>query len=504
MVYPAQHTLTTTPDGNFFLNKNYETYSWVEMGWITFLWEFVSQVKLTFSYPSAWRPPLPWQDDIFLIDFFISLRVPHKELEALNHCRLYLQVLTLSDIVAANARFILIRAKDGVKDSTRVSCLRWPEQGRPTSKDWATWRSTLSELESHGRLKSPLGNWVSDPHQPWVHFMDDQSGMVYLIQANSAQCYRPILHYVRTRAGPQCWIDTSAGQETCLIPEVLLPATLTHQSQITGSLASVVYSSNTFPVPVPAQLPSSHAHSTFYQRQLEGVEIPIEEISKAALTGKLVISTFTTGGKSSSDMTGQWAFHTHVEIYSVYRPYPQDSKYCAELYSLLTAIYILEKASSIKHKSQSQTPPQPITISVSQKKILTRVLTKSPLGIKDTVQVHYDLIVEIRHLLSLLDIPFSPIHIPGQRVNHSPSAHKTGEPQHSPLSNIGNDSEKITTNLITIHHGEVITEGLDREIHHDINKPVLKEKLQKDNNWTEDQFASVAWEEYHVALRKNP
>jgi hypothetical protein len=44
--------------GEFFLNKDYTPYSWVEKGWLTSLWEFVSQVKLTFSYPSAWQPPL--------------------------------------------------------------------------------------------------------------------------------------------------------------------------------------------------------------------------------------------------------------------------------------------------------------------------------------------------------------------------------------------------------------------------------------------------------------
>ena len=154
--------------GEFFLNKDYTPYSWVEKGWLTSLWEFVSQVKLTFSYPSAWQPPLLRQGDTFLTDFFLSLKLPLKEMGLLNWCRLYLQVLTLSDIVAANGHFILQHAKDGVKDNTRVSRLRWPNQGKPTANDWATWRSTLSALESYGHLKSPLGKWVNVPHQEWV------------------------------------------------------------------------------------------------------------------------------------------------------------------------------------------------------------------------------------------------------------------------------------------------------------------------------------------------
>jgi hypothetical protein len=143
--------------GEFFSNKDCTPYSWVEKGWLTSLWEFASQVKLTFSYPSAWQPPLPRQGDISLTDFFLSLKLSPKEMELLNQCRLYLQVLTLSDIVAANGLFILQHAKDGVKDNTRESRLRWPNQGKPTANDWTTWRSTLSALESYGRLKSPLG-----------------------------------------------------------------------------------------------------------------------------------------------------------------------------------------------------------------------------------------------------------------------------------------------------------------------------------------------------------
>jgi len=288
----------------------------------------------------------------------------------LNWCRLYLQVLTLSDIVAANGHFILQHAKDGVKDNTRVSRLRWPNQGKPTANDWATWRSTLSALESYGHLKSPLGKWVNVPHQEWVQFMDGQSGLVYMIQAGSVQCYRPLLLNTRTRAGPQCWIDTLTGQETLLIPEDLVPATF-HQSQITGSLASVVYSSS--PLPGPAPVLGQSSRNTFFKDEIEGLQLPLEEICKAAMSGKLVVSISTTGWKTSSDITGQWAFHSHMDICSGQRPYPQDSKYRAELYSLHTAIHILLRACTIKQESLPLPNPHPITISVSQKRILTQV-----------------------------------------------------------------------------------------------------------------------------------
>jgi len=126
---------------HFFLNKDYDKYSWVEAGWVTSLWDFVSKVNLTFSYPLAWCPPLPRQGDMFLMDFFVDLNLPHKELAILNHCKLYLQALTLSDIVAANGQYILPGALDGIQSKTRISHLQWPVQARPTPGNWSKWKT---------------------------------------------------------------------------------------------------------------------------------------------------------------------------------------------------------------------------------------------------------------------------------------------------------------------------------------------------------------------------
>jgi hypothetical protein len=241
-----------TGTGDFFLNKDYEKFSWMETGWISSLWEFSSKINLTFSYPSAWQPPLPRQEDIFLTDFFIRQNLPHKELDVLNRCCLYLQVVTLSDIAAANGQYILPGARNGVRDNARVSRLSWPEQGKPTAGEWSQWKSALSSLELYGRLKVPLEKWISSPHQQWVHFMDEQSGTVYEVR-DTTRRFLPILHNVRTRSGHQCWIDTATGQSTLLIPEVLLPATITHQTQTTRTLASVIHSTSALPTTPPTQ-----------------------------------------------------------------------------------------------------------------------------------------------------------------------------------------------------------------------------------------------------------
>jgi hypothetical protein len=164
----------------FFLNKSYSDYRWVEWGWITSLWSFISTTNITFLYPSLWTPTIPREHDICLMDYFLSLRLPHATMQILNACRLYLQAVTLSDISSADGKYILPEAKSGTPIPYRVSNLDWPVQGCPLPEDWKTWRFSLANLEEKGWSITPLGNWIAPTHQEWESLQCPQSETVYV------------------------------------------------------------------------------------------------------------------------------------------------------------------------------------------------------------------------------------------------------------------------------------------------------------------------------------
>jgi hypothetical protein len=91
--------------GSFTLNLDYEQFRWVETGWLTSLWEFTSKSMLTFDYPLQWLPSLPWSNDIFIMDHFCNQDCKDNIMGLLSRCRLYLQVITLSDITSADGMF---------------------------------------------------------------------------------------------------------------------------------------------------------------------------------------------------------------------------------------------------------------------------------------------------------------------------------------------------------------------------------------------------------------
>jgi hypothetical protein len=96
-----------------FLNKSYSTFSWLDWGWVTSLWHFISTTFLSFFYPGMWLPTAPREGDIFLMEYFTSQRLPKAVHRVLNACRLYLRVITLSNIASVDGRYIAPEAKAG-------------------------------------------------------------------------------------------------------------------------------------------------------------------------------------------------------------------------------------------------------------------------------------------------------------------------------------------------------------------------------------------------------
>jgi hypothetical protein len=65
------------------------------------------------------------------MEVFTTLKGTHKDMEILNRCRLFLQVITLSDITNAGGDHLIIEAKNRLPLSSRPSSLLWPTRALP-------------------------------------------------------------------------------------------------------------------------------------------------------------------------------------------------------------------------------------------------------------------------------------------------------------------------------------------------------------------------------------
>ena len=97
-------------------------------------------------------------------------------LASLNRCRMYLQIVWLSDISDMEGKCIDKLAMQGCKSDYITTPHTWPIQMKPATKDWSKWRKALQQSLGLSRssrrlpLGKHLGKWhhyVSPSHWKW-------------------------------------------------------------------------------------------------------------------------------------------------------------------------------------------------------------------------------------------------------------------------------------------------------------------------------------------------
>jgi hypothetical protein len=122
------------------------------------------------------------------------------DLQKVNICCIFLQVLTLSDIATSSGREIDIHFWRGHR-SSRKSSLKWPHQIRPSTTCRAIWRKTLHLLFTDSARSTRilpahcLHSWLpnSPYHQLWPTNIDPSTSLLFtkLAGSNSYIIYSP-------------------------------------------------------------------------------------------------------------------------------------------------------------------------------------------------------------------------------------------------------------------------------------------------------------------------
>ncbi len=102
-----------------------------------------------------WVPKVNHAHDSMIMDLAIQYNFTASDIKQINLCRIYLQVLMLSDITTANGHRILPCILQGHRDVHRASNLEWPRSERP--QNWSAWSRLLQHFRTGGRLSQPLG-----------------------------------------------------------------------------------------------------------------------------------------------------------------------------------------------------------------------------------------------------------------------------------------------------------------------------------------------------------
>jgi hypothetical protein len=146
--------------------------------WLTSIWQFMDHQKIQLEIVQAWLPPTPKGNDFNLMDYFLASNMSQSHLQSINRCRLYLQLLNLSDMVSADGCCIIPHVLQGHKLTDRKSTLAWPNQQRPPKADWTIWSRALQSLTSGGLLLKPIDmSCCRLSHQEWLCYLDSNHNL---------------------------------------------------------------------------------------------------------------------------------------------------------------------------------------------------------------------------------------------------------------------------------------------------------------------------------------
>jgi hypothetical protein len=123
--------------------------------------QFLQKYDLTLLHDIKIKPLR--EDDQLIMKAFYALSPTSSELMALNRCRLYLQVLFLSEICTGDGLAISGDAWVGKCFEVPHKQESWPRQQRPSHKDWTIWQLFIKKafIVRGLRLRVPLSNWLT-------------------------------------------------------------------------------------------------------------------------------------------------------------------------------------------------------------------------------------------------------------------------------------------------------------------------------------------------------
>ena len=127
--------------------------------WVIDTLRFCQKYEITFREPGSTLGPKRVKD-VSLMATFAASRFPKAMLQAVNRCRMFLQVCNLSDICTADGKGfhpnVLSHQKPGKRNS-----FAWPHQGMPSRNDWKCWDSVIHTAFRHDNFfHSGLGHWI--------------------------------------------------------------------------------------------------------------------------------------------------------------------------------------------------------------------------------------------------------------------------------------------------------------------------------------------------------
>jgi hypothetical protein len=540
---------TSTP----LLSETATALPHLEAEWLNSLRQYLCDVEGSIAVEQAYVVEPQRERDEFLMDLALSSgRFKPKQLCRVNYCRMYLNVLHVSDVTTANGKAILPGMYSG--EAGRVQTTNKVNQAKPDAKAWRQWRKLLHMLvirPNNLTLRKPLGNWLV----PW----DKMRKMpVFLYDSVSDQLFHrgPAGYTQHSRLYHD--FDKDANQEVIdpAIPHTAIPVDVTDRPHtwtlIQDRATSVVMSIASEPLEFDSLWGLLEMAKWWEWKLLEEVDMlyPEAEIWRKLATQRCHIATDGSApdGKGSfawviSDPEGNRLVRCYGPVYGA-----DITSYRAEGYGILSVLRYLVCMQKIHHKAGVLGP------SIQQSEVLTTLEDRinqsreeagdfGALPLKDhalwcdnqsmvetvneicsygyvypntTTTSEWDVLAEIKKSLSELQVQPSIGHIKSHQDKNKPYE------QLSLPAQLNCDADELAGEYLQEHpdldHTRVpilptsgcqlhlakgtTTHKIKLALKHARSVPPMRAKLCHKHAWDEETFDDIDWDSHGKALRR--
>jgi hypothetical protein len=165
-----------------FLSSSYESYGkFATSTLLKCLWAQTEPFGL-YLKPNAdsyWLPKLQGSGDIAIMDD-VTKFYDKESCIKLNRCRLYLQVITLYDLITYDGLKIHPEYISGQRPTSRKSTIHWVDFHKPPRKYMAIWKEYITKYVQP-RLPILLTSWnpKAPPHYNTTYYLSLRTGKLY-------------------------------------------------------------------------------------------------------------------------------------------------------------------------------------------------------------------------------------------------------------------------------------------------------------------------------------
>ncbi len=165
--------------------------------WLKTVWSFAWQHEIDIQDTLPKLELNRWNDS-YLMEEFVRNGFKGHELRKLNECRMFLEVVNLSEITTVDGKKITPQSWKGVKQKNRLNSIQWPRRQTALSKQhWQIWRRAITLCFMHPmklkeqELNMPLGPWDRETHSTWTWFYYEEDDQLYKREGLLWYCYEP-------------------------------------------------------------------------------------------------------------------------------------------------------------------------------------------------------------------------------------------------------------------------------------------------------------------------